>query len=150
MKRLTRKLATKWTHEVACWLEYERVQGTMQRGRWDVCAYLRGACLIASCILQRVLKVHGYQAGVVQVPGHFFVTTACGWVLDPTHSQFTFRGPRIELHTKRPLPGDVGIVPHLLLHISPGWDADSWSGHHVTVMERILRRMGVDGLEASS
>jgi hypothetical protein len=162
MNRLSRKLAHRWTHEVAAWLEYERMQGAFAErewlwwGSWSVGEYLTGACHIASCILRRALEFRGYRAGVVFDPfnHHAYVATACGWTLDPTFMQFAdeYGGPyQPSIERTRPEleHGLVGIVPRALLHADGRLQGPSWAGFHRDVIERVLRRMGVEGSEAS-
>ena len=152
MKRLSIKLANRWTHEVACWLEYERSTKGIRKGAWHVNRYLGGACHIAAFILRRVLTIHGYVAGVVYdaYNGHAFVTTACGLTLDPTQGQFAVQygfSPDVGVERYSIMRADHGFVPRAMLW-SPGKKQHpSWPGYHRKLMMRILRRMGVEELE---
>lgn len=165
MKRLSRKLARRWTHEVACWLTFERETGAFPKRRWtlfgeyEFSADLGGMCFIASLILARVLVFHGYRAGVIfdEVNWHATAETACGWSLDPTIMQFADQFPAefpIEPEIARidgRSNGDRGIVPRALIHreFEGQFQGPSWPGHYVEVIGRVLRRMGVDALEAA-
>lgn len=164
MKRLSRKLARRWTHEVACWLTYERETGAFPKRRWTLAGEyefgvtLGGMCFIASFVLARLLVFHGYCAGVMydSTNCHATVETACGWELDATIMQFADIWPPelpIEPSIKRAsgtLFGCYGIVPHSLIHreFAGKWQGPSWPGHYLDTIKRILRRMGVDSLEA--
>ena len=162
MKRLSRKLAHRWTHEVAAWLEYERINGAFPErylpffGFWNVGAYLAGACWIASFILRRVIEARGYRAGVLFDPceGHAEVVTACGWRLDPTWMQFadeyeTPHEPYIERRRLETEHGLICMAPCAMLRANGEVQGPSWPGYYREVIERVLRRMGVDGLEAA-
>jgi hypothetical protein len=146
------------THEVACWIEYERcingidLPGTVFADEWSVGPNLAGACWIASTILRRVLESRGYSAGVVYDwhNRHAFVTTACESTLDATMGQFAAQyGFPADIHVDGGwLPHDVGIVPRALIHADGTTQGPSWAGFHKELIIRILRRMGVDELEA--
>ena len=135
MKRLSMKLARRWAHEVACWLEYARVMWGIGNKRIGyVGKNLRGACWIASYILVRKLASVGVRAGIVfdAFNRHAFVTTECGWTSDATFGQFAddygFRAN--VLVTRERIPCDYGSV---LPSTRP----------HTQTINRILRRMGV-------
>lgn len=157
MKRLSRQLAKRLTHEVACWLEYERERGAFkdpcggqwQLKMWNVGTFLEGACAIAATILVHVLKARGYKASIRNTTDHYFVRSAGGIRLDPTWGQFNGRPPRVD--TSRFLRGEVEIPFDEMLYAPAGLDANHanpcWPRHHLDAMNRILRRMGVDDLE---
>jgi hypothetical protein len=166
MKRLSRNLARQWTHEVACWLTFERETGAFPKRRWPAIgeykfgADLGGTCFLASFILRRVLEFNGYRAGVLfdDVNRHAYVTTTCGWSLDATIMQFADEWPAelpIEpsiYRTSGSTFGCYGVVPRALIHreYEGQFQGPAWPGYYVDVISRVLRRMGVDTLEASS
>jgi len=160
MKRLSRTLARRLTHEVACWIEYERQQGAFggtfwgesrQLKIWNVGSFLEGACAIAATILVHVLKSRGYKATIRNTTDHYFVRSAGGIRLDPTWGQFNGRPPRID--KSRVLRGEVEIPFDDMLYAPAGYEANHlnpcWPRHHLDAMNRILRRMGVDDLEVT-
>jgi hypothetical protein len=163
MKRLTRKLAERIAHEVACWLEYERVTGGIESRicpwtgeSWSVGPDLAGGCWLASFIVRRVLESMGIRSGVVydEMQMHAYVTTACGWTLDPTFGQFMDgKAFPIEPNVARTRDEleryNEGIPARVLLNAEGRVMAAGWPGNHKPVLERILRRMGVETLEAT-
>ena len=157
MKRLSRQAAKRLTHEVACWIEYERQQGAFkdplggqwQLKMWNVGTFLEGACAIASTILAHVLKSRGYKASIRHTTDHYFVRSAGGIRLDPTWGQFNGRPPRVD--KSRVLRGEVEIPLDEMLYAPAGLEENHanpcWPRHHLDAMNRILRRMGVESLE---
>jgi hypothetical protein len=162
MKRLSRKLATQLTHEVACWLEYERFTGGFRylfrykNGfpfAWHVGPFLEGACAIAATILAHVLKARGYAAATIRLAGHhYFVRTKSGMRLDPTWGQFRGRPPRVDMSRK--LKNEQRVSFEDMLRVEEGCEANlyhpCWPRHHLAAMNRIFRRMGVESLDVAA
>lgn len=145
---------------VACWLVFEREQGTfiieeheLCPDGWEVGEDLAGACIIASFIVRRVLEARGYRAGVVYDPynRHAYVLTECGKSIDVTIMQFPGPGTnepsvsRVDWNHERAVRC---YAPWALMY-SDWLQGPSWPGYHREAIERILRRMGVEGLGAA-
>lgn len=154
MNRIPRRLATRLTHEVACWCEFECEQGAFGEfphpiRKGDTFRFgprLRNICTVASFLLRRAIEWRGYEASIIYGDHHFWVHTACGLELDPTHAQHDKPLPRIarigKLRTGRVVESHIMICPKC------SYRPPNWPGHHEALMERILRRMGIDGFGA--
>jgi hypothetical protein len=144
-------------HEVACWLIFEREAGNFPARAytnweglpkiWVTTQYLGGTCAVAAYILALALRARGVPAGVVSAAraGHYWVETACGWHLDPTHMQFSpFKGPLIRRATKAQKLG-MGLTIDAMMNTAKKKDLEHpcWPNYHTAVINRILRRMGV-------
>ncbi len=155
MNRIPRRLATRLTHEVACWCTFEYEQGAFGEHRhpfkpgkvWRVEPRLRNACTVASFILHRAIEWHGYEAAIIYHNHHFWVHTACGLELDPTYGQFDKPLPRIARVGKLRV-GQV-ISSHIMICAKCSSRLPNWPGHYMALMERVLRRMGVDAIEGT-
>ena len=144
------------THEVACWCTFEYEQGAfgefphpIRKGEvWRVGPRLRNACTVASFLLHRAIEWHGYEAAIIYDENHFWVHVACGLELDPTYVQHDKPLPRIarvgKLRTGRV------IDPHVMVCAKCSSRPPNWPGHYIALMERVLRRMGVEGLGRKS
>jgi hypothetical protein len=162
IRKLDRADAVRIAHEVACWIEYERGQGSFQHvvrletglawiqtwtRTWYVGRFLRGACCIAAYIVVRVLNERGYDATIRYVPGHYFARTACGTRVDPTWSQFDHEsGPRVD--RRKPTKHELTLELQSMVRLPKNWHPHGcWPGNHLKAIERILRRMGVENYE---
>ncbi len=154
--------AYKLAHEVACFVEFERDQGAFDvcefrlgcavipGMKWGVGENLRGACWIASYIVARVLQVRGYRAGVVydEWNRHAYVLTECGKCIDVTIMQFDdLKEPHVGWIDWNHERGPNGWLLRALMHKEGTIQFPSWPGYHRDAIERILRRLGVEGVE---